>query len=43
MAIKDSVIYELIIIKAAYLTRHRLEHAIDGSVDYYGFKRGINK
>ena len=43
MAIKVSVIYELVIIKAAYLTRRRLVHASDGSVDDYGFERGINE
>uniref|UniRef100_M4BB13 RxLR effector candidate protein n=1 Tax=Hyaloperonospora arabidopsidis (strain Emoy2) TaxID=559515 RepID=M4BB13_HYAAE len=39
LAIKDSVIYELVIIKAAYLTRRRLVHTSDGAVDDYGFER----
>ena len=43
LAIKDSVIYELVIIKAAYLTCRRLVHASDGSVDDFGFERGINE
>ena len=42
LTIKDSVIYEPVIVKAAYLTRRRLVHASDGSVDDYGFERGIN-
>ena len=43
LAIKDSVIYELVIIKAAYLTRRRLVHTSDGAVDDYGFERGIDE
>ena len=43
MAIEVSVIYELVIIKAAYLTCRRLVHASDGSIDDYGFERSINE
>ena len=42
LAIKGSVIHELVIIKAAYLTRRKLVHASDGAVDDYGFERGLN-
>ena len=43
MTIKDSFNYELIIIKAAHLTRRRLVHVSDGFVDDYEFERGINE
>ena len=43
LVIKASVTYELVMIMAAYLTRRRLVHASDGSVDDYGFERGINE
>ena len=43
LAIKGSVIYELVIIEAAHLTRRRLVHASDGAVDDYGFERGIDE
>ena len=42
LAIKGSVIYELVIIEAAHMTRRRLVHASDGAVDDYGFERGLN-
>ena len=43
LAIKVSVIYELVIIKTTYLTRRRIVHASDGSIDDYGFERSINE
>ena len=43
MGIKDSIIYELVIIKDAYLKGRRLVHASDGTVHDYGFERGINE
>ena len=40
LAVKDSIIYELVIIIGPLLDARRLVHASDGAVDDYGFERG---